>query len=203
MIKKLFIKNLYNDSNNKNLSSPVNLVNTSVTDDLFPIKQNSFCDFIEYPENKTELKTYQVIRTIMTILKDEEQCSDNELSDIVLEVVEFGGVHTVHVWASQYHYENQYAYDTNPEGATTNYEFSVMSDNEADRQARERVEDYVEEEISQLPDLAKDYFNTDKRVDDILAEGRGYQLAYYDHEEHDITLEDDEFNTNLFAYRTN
>lgn len=78
---------------------------------------------------------------------------------------------------------------------TQDFTFLVLTEEEADERARQYAESLIDD-CYDLPTPLEPYFDRDRFVDDCVnIDGRGVQLAGYDHEEH----EQGEF----FIYRTN
>lgn len=80
-------------------------------------------------------------------------------------------------------------------------EFLVLSDERADELAEEYVRNFVEDELLyHMPNNVKNYFDTEGYIEDVLRmDGRGMQLASYDHQEHEVRIARSDY----FIFRTN
>lgn len=81
---------------------------------------------------------------------------------------------------------------------TNSGEYLVLTDDEAERQLDNCLEDYIENCMG-LSGAALTYFDRDRFKSDARIDGRGHHLASYDGSEHYITLEDGAY----YLYRTN
>jgi hypothetical protein len=81
-----------------------------------------------------------------------------------------------------------------------NSEYRVMTETEADILNDEMIDLYIEDcVLTELPKAYRNYFDTEKFKKDCEYDGRGINLAPYDHEEHEVFIEGEWF----FIYRTN
>lgn len=79
-------------------------------------------------------------------------------------------------------------------------DFKVLTDGEADELARESIENYIDDcVLLEMPENLQPYFDHDKFTKDVLMDGRGVQIANYDHEERVVRYKGQW----LFIYRTN
>lgn len=79
-------------------------------------------------------------------------------------------------------------------------EYLVLTDSEADYLASYSIDNYIEEcVLSEIPEPYRNYFDNEAFKSDILLDGRGIQIASYDHEENEIMIEGFMY----FIYRTN
>jgi hypothetical protein len=79
-------------------------------------------------------------------------------------------------------------------------EYRVLTDEEADAAWDEYLESYLDDcVLSELPELARNYFDAEKWKRDAQFDGRGHCLSPYDGNEHEIKI-DDEW---IYIYRTN
>ena len=74
------------------------------------------------------------------------------------------------------------------EKAIDNEDWLVLTDDEADRQAYEHADSRVDDALQEIPDHLQRYFDADLYRNDILDEGRGSLLAYYDECEREQTI---------------
>lgn len=81
-------------------------------------------------------------------------------------------------------------------------EYYVMTDYERDEALRDRVYNYVDDELlNQIPENLQSYFNRERLYEDVQSEGASNWLACYDGIEHE-TL-NPETGEMLFVYRIN
>lgn len=74
-------------------------------------------------------------------------------------------------------------------------EYLVLTDDEADEQARDQNKGILDE-ITDIPDNLREYFDLERFLDDCISQdGRGHTLASYDGEENE--------HDDLYIYRTN
>ena len=90
-------------------------------------------------------------------------------------------------------------YYSDAEKAIDNKDWLVLTDDEADKLAKEYAESYVDDAISEIPDHLQRYFDSELFISDTLNEGRGHLLAYYDECEREQTIR----GTTYYLYRRN
>ena len=79
-------------------------------------------------------------------------------------------------------------------------EYMVLTDAEADEKWEESLDNYLEECVYQeLPENFRCYFDDEKWKRDAKMDGRGHSLSGYDGEEHEETINGEDF----YIYRTN
>ena len=79
-------------------------------------------------------------------------------------------------------------YYSDAESAINNDDWLVLTNDEADRQAYEQAEFCVDDALREIPDHLQRYFDAELYRSDMLDNGRGYLLAYWDHEEREQTI---------------
>jgi hypothetical protein len=68
-------------------------------------------------------------------------------------------------------------------------EYSVYTDSEADEATEESIEDYIDECIlPEIPKAYQKYFDRESFIEDAKQDGRGVNLAGYDHVESEVTI---------------
>ncbi len=81
-----------------------------------------------------------------------------------------------------------------------NNDYLVLTDSEADDKWEESLDNYIDEcIIPELPEFAKNYFDTEGWKKDARYDGRGHSLASYDGNENEETVEGETF----YIYRIN
>lgn len=85
------------------------------------------------------------------------------------------------------------------EKAIDNEDWLVLTDDEADKQAYEYADLWVDDALREIPDHLQRYFNAELYCRDLLDDGRGSLLAYYDGEEREQTVN----GTTYYLYRRN
>lgn len=94
--------------------------------------------------------------------------------------------------------EHGYTNDNN--NTTLLAAYQVLTDDEADELAREYIEDYLDDELSNIPSDLRDYFDDDAFVRDVLKiGGRKEYIALYDRQESYQDIDD----VTYYIYRTN
>ena len=88
-------------------------------------------------------------------------------------------------------------YYSDAEKAIDNYDWLVLTDDEADRLASDYAESYVEEALQEIPEHLQRYFDSELFLSDRLSEGRGHLLAYWDSYEREQTVN----GTTYYLYR--
>ena len=81
-------------------------------------------------------------------------------------------------------------------------EYRILTDFEADKAWEESLENYIEECIlPEIPELARNYFDSERWIEDAKIDGRGQNLAHYDGNENEetFTLNGDELT--YYIYR--
>ncbi len=79
-------------------------------------------------------------------------------------------------------------------------EYRVLTDSEADEAFREALESYEDDMMSDWPETARAYFDSERWQRDVkLGDGRGPTLSGYDGEEHEEQIDGEWY----FIYRTN
>lgn len=79
-------------------------------------------------------------------------------------------------------------YYSDAERAIDNSEWLVLTDDEADKQARDYANRYVEDALMDIPKHLQYYFDDDRYIEDCLNDGRGSILAGYDGNEYEETI---------------
>ena len=85
------------------------------------------------------------------------------------------------------------------ESGINNNDWLVLTDNEADRLASEYADLYVDDVLQEIPDHLQRYFNADLYRSNMLDNGRGHLLAYWDECEREQTIN----GTTYYLYRRN
>ena len=81
-------------------------------------------------------------------------------------------------------------------------EYLVLTDDEADEMWDEQLDSYLDEcVLPELPEMARNYFDTKAWKRDARHDGRGHSLSGYDGCEEEVYDEEDE--TTYYIYRTN
>ena len=83
------------------------------------------------------------------------------------------------------------------EKAIDNYDWLVLTDDEADKEAYEYADSCVDDALREIPDQLQRYFNAELYCSDMIDDGRGPLLAYYDSEEREQTVN----GTTYYLYR--
>ena len=83
------------------------------------------------------------------------------------------------------------------EKAIDNGDWLVLTDDEADKQAYEYADLYVDDVLQEIPDHLRRYFNADLYRSDMLDNGRGHLLANWDECEREQTTN----GTTYYLYR--
>lgn len=79
-------------------------------------------------------------------------------------------------------------------------EYWVLTDDEADQAWDESLDQYLDDcVLDGLPEIARNYFDSEKWKRDAKFDGRGHSLASYDGTEHETKIDDEWF----YAYRVN
>lgn len=90
-------------------------------------------------------------------------------------------------------------YYSDAEKAISNDDWLVLTDDEADKLAEECAESYTDEALQEIQDHLQRYFYADLYYSDLLNDGRGHLLAYYDGYEREQTIR----GTTYYLYRRN
>lgn len=79
-------------------------------------------------------------------------------------------------------------------------EYLVLTDDEADKAWEEKLDNYIEECIMpMLPENLQCYFDEEAWKADAKHDGRGHSLSSYDGDEHEESVDDEDF----YIYRIN
>ena len=91
----------------------------------------------------------------------------------------------------------EYLFYADAEKAIDNDDWLVLTDDEADTQAYEHADSYVDDALREIPNHLQRYFDAELYLQDILDDGRGPLLAYYGSEEREQTVN----GTTYYLYR--
>jgi hypothetical protein len=83
------------------------------------------------------------------------------------------------------------------EKAIDNEDWLVLTDDEADRLAYEYADSWTDDALEEIPKHLQRYFDAELYCSDLLDDGRGHILAYYDSEEREQTVN----GTTYYLYR--